>query len=451
MPNPRETERFFIAIRPRIQQRTGATGAPAAPTVHNSLTGRSDVGCHPGTAISNAPSGLISSEDVQAALNELDAEKLARDGADGGMLADLDMNSFNIEMEGGDVEMASGSVHAANEVTMVLAPTGSIAEGRVHWTNAAGEKRLAVDVQHGSGTVTLLFGCVYLRVKNQTGLTIAAGKVVRALGADDTNRVLFVALAEAFSAGRDSPADALGFMVAALPDGQEGWVIAEGLFTNGPDLSSFGLGAAVWLNTAGTVSDNEIAEQPDESCSTHVKLGRVVDDSNPGVIQVKIERFQNLDDAWDVSLQNPDHTRYLKWVAPVESGCGNWQDFPLAFYPSASHAGPGSVIIGAGADDKVVLNVDATGGDLTLDLPAALSAINLNGRFYFIKKIDASPNKVILEPNGTDTIEGLSNYHLTFQNESVLIYIDGSSSTWRILSNKGIEHGRAMIRVSLGF
>lgn len=43
-------------------------------TEHNDLLGRSDASCHPGTSISNTPSGTISSTTVQAAINELDGD-----------------------------------------------------------------------------------------------------------------------------------------------------------------------------------------------------------------------------------------------------------------------------------------------------------------------------------------------------------------------------------------
>ena len=45
-----------------------------ASSSHNSLSGRSDPDCHPATAISNSPSGTISSTTVQGALNELDGD-----------------------------------------------------------------------------------------------------------------------------------------------------------------------------------------------------------------------------------------------------------------------------------------------------------------------------------------------------------------------------------------
>jgi hypothetical protein len=47
----------------------------ASPSSHNSLSGRSDAGAHPASAITNTPAGNIAATTVQAAINELDSEK----------------------------------------------------------------------------------------------------------------------------------------------------------------------------------------------------------------------------------------------------------------------------------------------------------------------------------------------------------------------------------------
>jgi hypothetical protein len=49
--------------------------AGSSPTVHNSLPGRSDADTHPASSITNTPAGNIAATTVQAAINELDAEK----------------------------------------------------------------------------------------------------------------------------------------------------------------------------------------------------------------------------------------------------------------------------------------------------------------------------------------------------------------------------------------
>lgn len=62
---------------------------------HPDLTGRSEADQHPANAITNLPAGYISGLTVQAALDELDVEKLARSGVQD-MLGDLDMGGHAI-------------------------------------------------------------------------------------------------------------------------------------------------------------------------------------------------------------------------------------------------------------------------------------------------------------------------------------------------------------------
>ena len=74
---------------------TWAAGGGGGVTDHPSLTHRSDAHQHPATAVDNTPYGHIAATDVQAALDELDDEKLARDGSQT-MLGALDMNHNNV-------------------------------------------------------------------------------------------------------------------------------------------------------------------------------------------------------------------------------------------------------------------------------------------------------------------------------------------------------------------
>lgn len=76
------------------------------------------------------------------------------------------------------------------------------------------------------------------------------------------------------------------------------------------------------------------------------------------------------------------------------------------------------------ASDCLVL-VDATSGNVTIDLPPALGK---NGFEVIIKKIDSTANTVTVEPNGAETIEGAANKVLTTQYEVCRTASDGA--TW---------------------
>jgi len=62
---------------------------------HNDLEGRDEPDCHPADAITNTPAGKVAATEVQAAINELDTEKLARDGTQA-MTGALDMGTHKI-------------------------------------------------------------------------------------------------------------------------------------------------------------------------------------------------------------------------------------------------------------------------------------------------------------------------------------------------------------------
>ncbi len=79
------------------------------------------------------------------------------------------------------------------------------------------------------------------------------------------------------------------------------------------------------------------------------------------------------------------------------------------------------------ATNQVVL-VNASGADRTMTLPAA--AAN-SGRTYWIKKTDSSNNKVIIDPNGAELIDGFSTYEILNQYDAVMIVCDGTG--WNVL------------------
>lgn len=80
------------------------------------------------------------------------------------------------------------------------------------------------------------------------------------------------------------------------------------------------------------------------------------------------------------------------------------------------------------ASDRLI-NVDTSGGDVTLALPA-ISGVTANVPFSFVKSASAS-NNLVIDPNSTEQIEGASTYTLTAQYARVDIYSDGSQ--WRIV------------------
>jgi len=74
--------------------------------------------------------------------------------------------------------------------------------------------------------------------------------------------------------------------------------------------------------------------------------------------------------------------------------------------------------------------VNATSGNITVNLPTAASA--LAGSIILVKKTDSTANTVNVVPSGADTIDGGSSFLLSLQNEFMQIVSDGVSKWWVI-------------------
>lgn len=78
-------------------------------------------------------------------------------------------------------------------------------------------------------------------------------------------------------------------------------------------------------------------------------------------------------------------------------------------------------------DAHDVLLVDATAGAITLNLHAVATA---RKKLYNFKKIDATANGMILEPNAAETVDGAANITEIVQYTNYTLYPSGE---WRIL------------------
>ena len=81
----------------------------------------------------------------------------------------------------------------------------------------------------------------------------------------------------------------------------------------------------------------------------------------------------------------------------------------------------------ANADDYTI-KCDCTSNTVTVDLPAAASSV---GRVYYVVKIDAVANDVIIDASGAELINGATTLNLTTQWDSVQIQCVGTY--WTII------------------
>ncbi len=76
----------------------------------------------------------------------------------------------------------------------------------------------------------------------------------------------------------------------------------------------------------------------------------------------------------------------------------------------------------------VVVLADAPVGQVSINLPAAASN---KDRMITVKKIDSTSNSVVLNPDGSETIDGATTKTITVQYASLTVLSDGDE--WHIL------------------
>ena len=74
---------------------------------------------------------------------------------------------------------------------------------------------------------------------------------------------------------------------------------------------------------------------------------------------------------------------------------------------------------------KTVVLASASVGQVSINLATAAEP-NKN-RVVIVKKTDGTSNRVLVNPNGSETIDGETLYYLTTQYQSVTIVSDGSN------------------------
>jgi len=81
------------------------------------------------------------------------------------------------------------------------------------------------------------------------------------------------------------------------------------------------------------------------------------------------------------------------------------------------------------------VDVDASGAGRTITLPSA--ATLTSGFTYIIRKLDSSNNTVVIDPNSTQTIDGVTTYTLTKQYETVTLVSNGTNwDIWGAYNNQ---------------
>jgi hypothetical protein len=228
---------------------------------------------HAASAISYAGSTNVAATDVEAAIDELDTEKLAAasytaadvlaklltvDGSGSGLDADLlDGNSsaaFQL-LTGKDANSGYAGVDASGGLTgkpyvkfdrQTSAPATPGSNGaNIYTINADGNTVLEGRTETG-GRFRFLRDQLFIG-RNSTGSTLAAGSWVRITGWDAVNEVVTIALADT---GADATMPAAGILTAAIANGASGRVWQIGL-ASGLNTAGMTEGGEIYLTTSG--------------------------------------------------------------------------------------------------------------------------------------------------------------------------------------------------------
>lgn len=110
-------------------------------------------------------------------------------------------------------------------------------------------------------------------------------------------------------------------------------------------------------------------------------------------------------------------------ILAVTSGLPAWEALGTQPFPIVEKSGDYTL-----TDAEYTCLVDASGAERTITLPAAAGA---SGRVYVVKKIDSSANKVLLDGDGAETVDGAVTQELLLQYEALMVQSDGTE--WWIL------------------
>ena len=161
------------------------------------------------------------------------------------------------------------------------------------WTEVTG-----VDIHLGQQTV--------LRVKNDSGATLAKGKIVHLTGSTNSDTPLVTTA----SYESDSvSADTLGVVMAEIAADATGYVLLNGLLT-GPqlDLSAYSSGDMLYLSSSGDFTN--VAPQ---SPLHEVRIGQVTRATSNGAMFVRIQNGYEIDELHDVLISSKTEGDLLTW------------------------------------------------------------------------------------------------------------------------------------------
>ncbi|MGL4226261.1 MAG: capsid cement protein, partial [Rickettsia sp.] len=178
-------------------------------------------GDYTATQVTNTPAGNIAAVTVQAALNELDTEKVPYTGASG----NVDLGANNLSL---------------NALQLSLTPTIVNSNGLLYYDQS--DRTLAIDLDTANG-VTLQVGQEnHIRAVNNTGSAITNGQIVYINGVQGNRPTIALAQANAISTSQ-----IIGVATQDIADNNSGYVTTMGI-VRGINTTGFSGGDVLYLS-----------------------------------------------------------------------------------------------------------------------------------------------------------------------------------------------------------
>jgi len=319
-------------------------------------------------------------------------------------------------------EIAEAYIVTDGSRPYVIGPIHTPTEATAWWNDTAGLKRLVLDVIDGQ---ELVWGSVYLRVRNATGSTILAGRAVRITGVGPDPTLPSIELADAADAFLGEHT-VCGVTMMDILDGADGWVCRLGL-VRGPDFSAFG---SIGVLYTGDALDGVMKRSiPGRPCEYITKMGFLLDNANPGTMwvdPVPVPRLKDLSDTGMTLFGGSNYFDVPMWLPGEPNGgpfgsCDGFMDLPPTIAPFVSFAGADTVLQKHG-----IIEIDCAAGEQVQVLP---NPVWFSGRWIIIKKSDNTRNRLRIQGFSGGNIEFETEQILNMPGETVQVYSTGSQ--WR--------------------
>jgi hypothetical protein len=238
----------------------------------------------------------------------------------------------------------------------------------------------------------------YVLVRNATGATLTKGTIVYTSGANGDH----VQVTKASSASEATSARTLGFTVADIANGADGYVIVEGYLT-GLDTSAAAAGTLIYLSATPGAWTTTKPVAPNH----YVGVGVITRSNvNVGSIFVKVQNGYELDEIHDVLLVSEANGDLLKY----DSVSGLWKNSPQS--------------------SLTVAQSQVTG--LTTDLAGKIPATE-KGAANGVATLDAGSQI----PAAQIPAVAITDYLGTVANEAAMLALTGQKGDWAIRSDEG--------------